>query len=395
VAADGLRIAIIGSRGIPARYGGFETFAQELAPRLVARGHEVTVYGRTPEPSEPRISEYRGVRVLQTHALRRRSVEQLSHEFTSILDSGRRRFELYYFLGYRGAPFYLPVQAAGKPIVVHTDGLEWRRRKWNRLGRAYLRVAEWLVGHAVRDSLVCDARAMAEHHARAYGARPTYIPYGAYPRTAADLRTELLEERGLQPGEYYAVICRIEPENNVDLIIREFCDSGSAYELVVVGGMNYVTPYWSALERLASRGRVRLIGPQYGEGVVDSILLGARAYIHGHEVGGTNPILLHAMGCGNLALALDTPFNRENLADTGRYWTKEPGSLAALIQWAEANPDEVARLGAAARERIRARYDWEKVADAHDSFFRAVAARHGIPISQRPFPTDLGAEPSP
>jgi glycosyltransferase involved in cell wall biosynthesis len=391
VTADGLRIAIIGSRGIPARYGGFETFAQELAPRLMARGHRVTVYGRAPGPGGARVSNYQGVRVIHTPAVQKRSLEQLSHEFTSILDSRHRGFDLYYFLGYRGAPFYLPVRAAGRPVVVHTDGFEWRRRKWNRLGRAYLRVAEWLAAHAFADSLICDARAMVEHHARSYGARPTYIPYGAYARGAGDVRPELLDRLGLRAGEYYAVVCRIEPENNVDTIIREFCGAGSSRELVVVGGMNYVTPYWAELERLAARGRVRLVGPQYGHGVVDSILLGARGYIHGHEVGGTNPILLQAMGCGSLALALDTPFNRENLAETGRYWGKEPGSLAELIRWADANPDEAARLGAAARERIRARYDWEKVADAHDSFFRAVAARHGIAVSQRPFPSELGA----
>lgn len=394
MATDGLRIAIIGSRGVPARYGGFETFAQELAPRLVKRGHEVTVYGRAPGPDGARVSEYRGVRVMHTRAVRRRSLEQLSHELTSIVESRRRGFDFYYFLGYRGAPLYLPLRAMGKPVVVHTDGLEWRRRKWNRLGRTYLRAAEWLGARLFPDSLICDARAMVEHHTRSYGARPIYIPYGAYVRSANDLRAEVLDHFALRPGEYYAVVCRIEPENNVDTIIREFCEAGSPRELVVVGGMNYVTAYWSELERLAARGPVRLLGPQYGEGAVDSILLGARAYIHGHEVGGTNPILLQAMGCGRLVLALDTPFNRENLAATGRYWTKEPGSLAALIRWADANPDEGVRLGQAARERIRARYDWEKVADAHDSFFRAVAARHGIPISQRPFPTDLGAEPS-
>ncbi len=387
----GLQIAMIGSRGIPARYGGFESFAQELAPRLVARGHEVTVYCRPPSAGDAPLAEYRGVALVHTPSLRSRSLEQLSHEFTSIVNSIGRGFQLYYFLGYRGAPLYLPLRAAGRAVVVHTDGLEWRRRKWNRLGRAYLHAAEWLASHTFKNSLVCDARAMVDHHERAYGARPIYIPYGAYARTAAELVPAVLEQHRLRVGEYFAVVCRIEPENNVDVIIREFCDSGSSRELVVVGGMNYVTPYWSELERLAARGRVRLLGPQYGEGVIDSILLGAHAYIHGHEVGGTNPILLHAMGCGALALALDTPFNRENLADTGRYWMKEPGSLAELIRWADANPEEARRLGEAARERIRARYDWEKVADAHDSFFRAVAARHGIPIAQRPFPSELGA----
>jgi len=395
VAADGLRIAIIGSRGIPARYGGFETFAQELAPRLVARGHEVTVYCRPGYTGDEPPSEYKGVRLVHTPALRRRSLEQLSHEFTSLVDSIRRRFQLYYFLGYRGAPFYVPVRASRRIVVVNTDGLEWKRRKWNRLGRTYLKLAEWIAAHLAADELVSDAVAIAAYFRSAHGRDSTYLVNGAYAFGEADLDPSVLERHGVERGRYYLVACRIEPENNVDLIVREFVAARSDRELVVAGGMNYETPFWSYLQELAAGGRVRFLGPVYEPMAVESLHLGAYGYLHGHEVGGTNPALLKAMGCGNLALALDTPFNRENLADTGRYWTKEPGSLAALIQWADANPDAVARLGAAARERIRARYDWEKVADAHDSFFRAVAARHGIPISQRPFPTDLGAEPSP
>jgi glycosyltransferase involved in cell wall biosynthesis len=388
---SGLRIAIIGSRGIPAAYGGFETFAEELAPRLVERGHQVTVYCRRGYTRNDSLVEYRGVRLIHTPALRSRSFEQLSHELASIADSIPRRFELYYLLGYRGAPFYLPLKASSRLVVVNTNGLEWKRRKWNLLGRSYLRMAEWIVAHLASDELVSDARAIAHYFRTAHGVDSTYITNGAYVLEETSLRPEVLERFGLTRGGYYLVACRIEPENNVDLIVREFIASGSERELVVAGGMNYETPFWSELQSMAEGSRVRFLGPVYGEMEVESLHLGAYAYLHGHEVGGTNPALLKAMGCGNLAIALDTAFNAENLADTGLYWTKQPGSLAEQIRRADANPDQASALGQAAQGRIGARYRWEQIADAHDAFFRDVARRHRYDVEARTAPTDVGA----
>jgi glycosyltransferase involved in cell wall biosynthesis len=381
---NGLRIAIIGSRGIPAGYGGFETFAQELAPRLVERGHEVTVYCRRGYTGDDELVEYKGVRLVHTPALRSRTLEQLSHEFTSIVDSIGRGFDLYYFLGYRGAPFYLPIRASKRVVIVNTDGLEWKRRKWNRLGRTYLRTAEWIAAHLAADELVSDARAIADYFVEAHGKASTYLTNGAYVFGPDDLLPEVLDEHGLELEGYYLVACRIEPENNVDLIVREFIASGSPRQLIVAGGMNYETPYWRELQALAEGSRVRFLGPVYGPMLIESLHLGAYGYLHGHEVGGTNPALLKAMGCGNLAIALETPFNAENLADAGQYWTKEPGSLAARISWADANPEAVRELGARAQDRIRADYTWDGVADAHDRFFRATARRHGYRVATPP-----------
>jgi glycosyltransferase involved in cell wall biosynthesis len=378
---NGLRIAIIGSRGIPAGYGGFETFAQELAPRLVARGHEVTVYCRRGYTGDDELDEYEGVRLVHTPALRSRTLEQLSHELSSIVDSIGRGFQLYYFLGYRGAPFYVPIRASKRVVVVNTDGLEWKRRKWNRLGRLYLRTAEWLAAHLAADELVSDARAIADYFRAAHGKDSTYLTNGAYVFGEGDLQAGVLERYGVERGGYYLVACRIEPENNVDLIVREFIASGSERELIVAGGMNYETPFWQELQELARGSRVRFLGPVYGPMLIESLHLGAYGYLHGHEVGGTNPALLKAMGCGNLAIALETAFNAENLADAGRYWTKTPGSLADQIRWADAHPLEVREHGVRARDRIREHYTWDGVADAHDRFFRDTARRHGYAVA--------------
>jgi glycosyltransferase involved in cell wall biosynthesis len=376
----GLRVAVIGSRGIPARYGGFETFAQELTPRLVQRGHRVTVYCRKGYTGDRPQARYQGVDLIYTPALHRRALEQLSHEATAIADSLRRHFDLYYFLGYRGAPFYVPLRAMRAPVIVNTDGLEWRRRKWNRAGRIYLQSAEWLAAHVAADELVSDARAIAEHYQRRYGRASTYIPSGAYVHDQAEMRGDVIQEHGLRVGEYYLAVCRVEPENNVDLLLREYAQSGSERELIVVGGMNYRTPYWDELQALAAGKRIRFLGPIYGPMLIESLLLGSYAYLHGHEVGGTNPVLLQAMGCGRLPIALRTPFNVENAAEAGRYFRKDRGSLAEEIRWADGNPKEVARLGERAKRRIQDHYAWDSVADAHDRLFRDVARRHGVRV---------------
>ena len=373
---SGLRIAVIGSRGIPAGYGGFETFAEELCPRLVDLGHDVTCYCRRGYTRADLPGEYKGVKLVYTPFLKRRELEQLSHELTCIAESLRRPFDMYYFLGTRSAPLYVPLKPSRRIKIVNTNGLEWKRRKWNRFGRAYLKFAEWVAVRVAADELVSDARAIARYFQDEYGASSKYLTNGAH--VYEELPEGMLDHWDLTPGSYYLVACRIEPENNIDLIIKEFIASGSERELVIVGGMNYATPYWEELQELGRGGRVRFLGPVYGDMLVESLHLGCFGYMHGHEVGGTNPALLKAMGCGNLVFALETEFNTENLVDAGLYWTKEPGTLAARIRWAEAHADETGELRENARERIREHYTWDAVAERHDAFFREVARRHGL-----------------
>lgn len=374
----GYRISVIGSRGIPAAYGGFETFAQELMPRLVERGHQVTVYCRKGYTQGSAADTYQGVQLRYTPALHSRTVEQLSHEFTSIASSIRKPVDIYYFLGYRGAPFYIPLRASRRIVVVNTDGLEWKRRKWSRLGRAYLRSAEWLAAHVAADELVSDARAIADYFMSAHHARSTYLTNGAYVLGPDQMRDDVLRRYELEPGSYYLVACRIEPENNIDLIVREAIRAKSDKTLVIAGGMNYETPFWAQLQRMAEGQNVRFLGPVYGDMEIESLHLGAYGYLHGHEVGGTNPALLKAMGCGNLVIALRTEFNSENLDTAGLYWDKDEGSLASQIRWADEHPDEAKDLGKNAQQRITEHYSWDSAADAHDAFFRKVTADRGI-----------------
>jgi glycosyltransferase involved in cell wall biosynthesis len=229
------------------------------------------------------------------------------------------------------------------------------------------------------NELVADAMAMRDYFERTYGVRPEFLTNGGHILT--DLPEGALDQWGVTKDSYYLVACRVEPDNNIDWIVREFIGSGSERELVIAGGMNYETPFWTELQRMAEGHRVRFLGPVYGDMLVEKLHLGCYAYLHGHEVGGTNPSLVKAMGCGNTAIALDTPFNTEVMGGNGLTWEKRDGSLAERIRWAEDHPDELATIGERARQRVRDHYTWDAVAQAHDRYFRRLASKyhlHGV-----------------
>lgn len=356
------RLAIIGSKGIPARYGGFETFVEELAPLLVERGWDVTVYCR--KRGTASAHTYRGVHLVSTPYLRSRSLETLSHEATAFLHALRHPPDVYYVLGTRAALVAPLARLTGRPVVMHTDGMEWARRKWGRLAQWFLKTSEWWAAHGMATQLIADAQAMADYYFKRYGVSPTVIPYGAATAAAPDVA--VLERFGLVAGTYDIVVCRLEPENNVDRIIKEHRAANLPNELIIVGGTDYDGPYQSRLRSVEEPGRVRFLGPVYED--VDHLYAGALRYLHGHEVGGMNPSLLRAMGAGAACFALDTPFNRETLGGTGVLWPRADGALQEALVGSDR--DELNRLSAMARTRIASTFTWHACADRHDAVFR-------------------------
>lgn len=375
---ESLHIAIVGSRGIPSCWTGFETFAEELSVRLVEMGHQVTVYARVGYAGEQPGHEYKGVKIIYTPYLKHRELERLSHELSSVIDSVRRPFDIYYVMNYNHAWVYIPVKwlARKRIVVINTDGLEWRRPKWGPLARAYIKANEWVCVRLAANELISDSRAIEYYFRRKFEAPSRFIPNGGHILT--ELPEGGLDEWGLEPGSYYLIACRIEPDNNIDLIIKEFVDAGSDKELVIAGGMNYETPFWEKVQGLAEGHRVRFLGPVYGPMLVEKLHLGCYGYLHGHEMGGTNPSLVKAMGCANCAIALDTEFNSEVLAGNGLMWDKTPGSLAAQIRWADEHPEELRAIGGRAQQRVREVYTWDQVAKEHDGFFRDLGRKYGV-----------------
>ena len=367
-----IRVAISGARGIPALYGGFETFAEELAPRLVQRGFDVTVYCRQrySDASKPR--SFRGVRLVYLPAIGLRALESPSAELLCSLHALKERPDILYVLGFRASAVYWPHRVVGRTLAFNTDGFDWQRSKWGSVARRYLRISAGLGVRLAPDGLVADSKVTAEYYARTYKCRPTYLSYGAPLLTTPS--PETVASYGLESGRYYLVVARVEPENHVKSIIEGYLRSGSAIPLAVVGSQNYGTPYGDSVRDLQC-DRVRLLGGVYASGHLDALYQGCLAYVHGHEVGGTNPSLVRAMGAGALVLANGVSYNREVLADAGVYWSPELGDLPRVIQWVESDPALADRLRVAARTRAAQHYSWEAIADGYAEYFSELAGR--------------------
>ena len=363
-----LRIAILGTRGIPAAYGGFETFAEQLAVRLAARGHAVTVYGRATNV-DPALdgSEYRGVHLVVLPAPARKHLETVVHTLRSALHARRRGFDVA--LVCNSANFLaLPLlRAAGVKTALAVDGIESERRKWGLLGRNFYRLAA-LLGPRWTDVVIADCHVI-EQHIRARGvANVKMIAYGGTaPTTQA---TDQLARLGVAPGGYVLYVSRLEPENNADVVIRGFLEADPPYPLVVVGDAPYADEYKARLKQLATGSdKIRFAGGVYGEGY-DQLRAHAACYVQATDVGGTHPALLEAMAAGRAVLANDIPEHREVLGEAGWYYAKNDASdLARRLREVLAAPDAAAaraRRGAAARARIAAHYDWQRVTDAYE-----------------------------
>jgi glycosyltransferase involved in cell wall biosynthesis len=367
-----MRIAIFGARGVPARYGGWDTIVTELAPRLVEAANEVTLFAM-PRYTGPEVgATYEGVRIVRLPTLYGKFTETILHEFFSSLYAlVRPRQDIYYVLGCRTVWAYLPHRALGRRVVFNTDGLDWKRRKWGRLARAYLKANYWLA-RKIASHLVSDSGELQKLYREDYGAESAFLTNGGNIHTVADpaRHRAILAEYGVEPNSYYLQVCRIEPENNPDVVVREYLTSAARQPLLVVGGANYESHYLETLKQ-STDSRVRFPGPVYEPDHIEALYLGAKAYIHGHEVGGTNPSLVTALGCGRLVLAHNVRFNREVLGGTGLLWTKDDGSLAAQIDRVEADAVALQQEAATAGpERIREFYNWSKCAADHDRFFR-------------------------
>ena len=360
---------MLGTRGVPARYGGFETAVEEVGSRLAAAGHHVTVYCR-PSPDD-HLRTHLGMHRVVLPALHRRSLETLSHGLLSALHlvTRRTRPDAVLVLNAANAVVLPLLRARGLPVATHVDGLEWQRAKWSGAGQRFYRVAERL---AVRwsDALVADAEGIAAYYAAEFGAMTEQIAYGAPVQEHP--ASHRLAEVGLEPGGYHLVVARFEPENHVDGLVRAHLASGAVLPLVVVGSAPYASEHVRAIEALARDGRVRLLGAVWDEELLDQLYAGAAVHLHGHSVGGTNPSLLRAMGAGAPVVAYDVVFNREVLGEHGVLFTTE-AELGGYLREAEADPRTWRARGAALRERAGRCYRWDDVAAAYAAMLADLA----------------------
>lgn len=378
-----LRIAMIGTRGVPATYGGFETAVEEVGRRLVDRGHAVTVYCRRRNSAaglHPPANDYLGMRLVHLPSLGLGAFEPLSHTALSVMHAmAGPRPDTAFVFNAANAPWVAALRNRGIPTSVHVDGLEWQRVKWGGTARRYYRWAEHLAVRSA-DALIADAPGIVDYYRQEFGVQTELIGYGT--RLLRNIPSTRLAELGLQPRSYHLVVARFEPENHVDVIVEGYLQSTAALPLVVVGSAPRRGAHARKIAALADDPRVRLLGRVWDQDQLDQLYAHSVSYLHGHSVGGTNPSLLRAMGAGTAALAWDVRFNRDVLGVHGSYF-RNARTLAALVEDAELNPHHTREVSAALQDRAGALFNWGHVTDGYEDLAQRLVSGHSTHGARR------------
>jgi glycosyltransferase involved in cell wall biosynthesis len=365
-----MKLAIIGTRGIPANYGGFETFAEELSTRLVNRGHEVTVYCRS-NNIKYRQPMYKGVKLSVLPTLGTKYLDTVAHTFLSVLHAIPKRFDCVLMCNAANALFAAVPRLTGSPVALNVDGIERKRKKWGGVGRAYYRLSEFLATF-IPNVIVTDAEVIKDYYMRTYSKDSTMIAYGA--ECSRVDTTATLEQLGLKSRGYFLYVSRLEPENNAHLVVKAFERVQTEKQLVIVGDAPYAYDYIQRL-KATEDSRIHFPGGIYGVGYRE-LQSHAYAYIHATEVGGTHPALIEAMGAGNCVLVFDTPENREVVGESGLFFA-DAETLGQRIQTALSDPALVQSLRNRAQARAKAVYSWDAVTEAYETLLRKLVAPSG------------------
>jgi glycosyltransferase involved in cell wall biosynthesis len=351
------RFAILGTRGIPARYGGFETFAEELSVRLAARGYEVAVYCRE-RPDSP---QYRGVALRYLPTIRHKYLDTVAHTLLSTLHLLFHRADAALYCNAANAIFTWMPRLAGMPVALNVDGIERKRRKWGAAGRAWYRISERLAT-MFPNAMITDAESIARYYRERYRVGSECIPYGAEVGRVTE--TAAVEALGLTPGRYFLYVSRMEPENNALLVREAFERLDTDFKLALVGDAPYAQDYIARVRDTYDR-RVILPGAIYGQGYRE-LQSHCFAYVHATEVGGTHPALIEAMGRGALTLYLDTLENAEVAGGAAIPFTHSnlTERLRAVLDMSECERNGWRQR---AMDRVRERYSWDRITDAYET----------------------------
>ncbi len=348
-----MKIAFLGTRGVPAAYSGFETFVEQLGVRLVERGHEVMVFNRYPfVPLREKI--YRGMRIIRLRTIQRKSLDTLLHTFVSCLLLPFVRPDVVYICGVGNAIFCGMVRLLGIPVVINVDGEDWARKKWSGFAVKWLKASEaWACRLA--DVVIADAKVIQERYRRIYQRETVLIPYGSNVQLA-EAGTETLEKHGLQPRKYVLFVGRMVPENRAELLIEAFraVPRASGVKLVIVGDAPYVDDYKKELVALAD-DRVIFTGYAFKEAYRE-LSRHCLFYVLASGVEGTRPVLLDQMGFGNCVLVRDSAANSDVVAEAGIKFedAREKESLAEKMNYLIAHPDVIEEYRTRAVKRMEA-----------------------------------------
>lgn len=366
-----MRIAVIGTRGIPNRYGGFEQFTEYIAPMLVERGYELYVYNSSSHPFKG--TQWKGVHIIACHDPEARlgTVGQFVYDFNCIMDARRRNFHVILQLGYTSSSIWSFCFPRASYVVTNMDGFEWKRGKYSRPVQWFLKHAEkWAALYS--DSLVADSGTMQEYIREKYKRHADYIPYGA---TVFDKPDEaVLQKFDLAKHSYNMLVARIEPENNIETIIRGYLASNSHSPLLIIG--NHQNKFGRYLTSKYIDERIIFYGAVFDLETLNQLRYHSRFYFHGHSVGGTNPSLLEAMASQSLVVAHDNVFNRAVLEDDA-YYFRNSNDITALLNTGPSRTGEAAKIENNL-QKIKTRYSWEHVADQLERVFSCAMEKTAV-----------------
>lgn len=362
-----MKIAILGTRGIPNNYGGCEANAEMISPRLIASGHEVTVYCSSEHVYQE--SEWQGVFLRHVYCPESRFGiwGTLLYDYLCLRDACKSEFDIILELGYVPVALFYPIFRHRPCLFTNMDGLEWRRSKWNAVLRRFTRFTEYL-GARYSDALIADNEAIQKHLLEVYGKESYLIAYGAEQVDEPD--TEHLAMYDVEAGKYYMLVARLEPENNIEMVISGYVNSNSALPMLVVG--NTATNYGQKLvKRFANTPGIRFLGGIFDYEVLSSLRWLSRCYFHGHSVGGTNPSLLEAMASNALIAIHRNPFNEAVVGEHAMRFS----TAADVTNIIESDLDQFREsMVIANRKKIETRFSWDRAAREHlEAFAQALS----------------------
>jgi glycosyltransferase involved in cell wall biosynthesis len=356
-----MHVLILGTRGIPSKHSGFETFAQDLSLFLGARGHKVTVYCQVSKAEQFREDEWNGIRRVLIPA-GDGSLGTILFDWHAIRHSMREK-GVVLTLGYNTAIFNAMYRLRGAANLMNMDGIEWRRQKWSRLARAWFWVNEW-AGARVATHLVADHPEIGKHLLRHTSPEKiTVIPYGADVVSSAPV--DLIQNYGLSPKKYYLLIARPEPENSILEIVQAYSLKRRGMPLVVLGKYERDGTSYQNKVLDAAGPEIKFLGAIFDRVVVRALRFHARAYIHGHRVGGTNPSLVESLAAGNAVIAHDNRFNRWVAGEDARYF-QSTGDLAEILKSLDAEGSQLLNMEEASRRRHRESFTQDGILCAYE-----------------------------
>jgi glycosyltransferase involved in cell wall biosynthesis len=357
-----MKIGILGTRGIPNAYGGFEQFAQYLAQGLQQKGHEIFVYNSSDHPYQH--NEWNGVHIVHCKDLESSigTAGQFVYDFNCLRDAGKRSYDILLHLGYTSNSIWHRWWPATCPNIVNMDGLEWKRSKYNKWTQKFLKTAEALAAE-YGDVLIADSMGIKDHIIKEYKRASIYIPYGAEIFENPD--SSILAKWNLKAHEYFLLIARMEPENNIELIIKGYLQSTQLFPLILVG--NSKNKYGKYLANTYSYPNIHFIGAIYDPEIIDNLRYFSQLYFHGHSVGGTNPSLLEAMGCSCLIAAHNNPFNKAILTDDAYYFERVDDVCNVINMNTDKNLKKTWINNNV--EKIKSIYSWPKIIESYETVF--------------------------